>query len=536
MQEYQELQKKKQEMQDQLEEYLEEAVAYLRYSTHNQDGGVSIEYQMKEIEEYAKRNGIKIVKWYIDKATTATKVAGRENFIQLFDDVKQGKTPPNLIIFATNRAFRNNFDSIQHRQILRDNGITLHSATQRIDEKTTAGRLNVNMLATIDQYKAEEISDFVAAATRYLISEGFFAGGIAPFGYKAKKVLHNGKERAKLFPEESEAEAVRYIFDSFTAGRPVTAICDSLKDKGIKKRNGEYFQPANITPILQNRIYIGERYYKMKSGLDAFSTNYCEPLITEEQFNTAQAIIERKKHKNKARKRKNVRALTGLVTCGECGRQFYGSLNNGKPYYKCAGRHRIGVKCKCAPINGEILEKAVLQAIKENLLTDEAIEKLAKEVLSQIKKAPAITEDKKQLLAQKNTLEIEIAELVQMKMSKEITESVYARMKGPKDAELDMVTRKLSQLGAAYNSTITKQSIKRQIKSIFDISQSYADFDKESLKDIFHQVVENVELSNTQMIIHLRIPFDKITFNEHDGFPKLALKVYIERPKRKRGQ
>ena len=55
-------------------------VAYLRYSDHKQDDGFSIEYQTSEVNEYARVHGMEISKYFIDKAQTATKVSGRENF------------------------------------------------------------------------------------------------------------------------------------------------------------------------------------------------------------------------------------------------------------------------------------------------------------------------------------------------------------------------------------------------------------------------------------------------------------------------
>lgn len=53
-----------------------EAVAYARYSDHNQDDGFSIEYQMSEMQDYCLRNNLELVNTYIDQATTAKKGCG----------------------------------------------------------------------------------------------------------------------------------------------------------------------------------------------------------------------------------------------------------------------------------------------------------------------------------------------------------------------------------------------------------------------------------------------------------------------------
>ena len=63
---------------------------YIRYSTHNQDDGFSVEYQKSEIDEFLKKNDLTLEKAHIDQAQTATKVAGRDEFFALLDDVKKG--------------------------------------------------------------------------------------------------------------------------------------------------------------------------------------------------------------------------------------------------------------------------------------------------------------------------------------------------------------------------------------------------------------------------------------------------------------
>ena len=48
-----------------------DCVIYARYSSHNQRE-VSIEQQVKECEDYARYNGLRVVKVYADRALTGT--------------------------------------------------------------------------------------------------------------------------------------------------------------------------------------------------------------------------------------------------------------------------------------------------------------------------------------------------------------------------------------------------------------------------------------------------------------------------------
>lgn len=159
--------------------------AYCRYSSHMQDEGNSIEYQVEEIEAYCQRHGMVVRKWYIDKAKSAKQVAGRDEFYELIDDIKNGVSAPNLIVWRTNRVFRNSYESHKYRKFLRDNKIKLLSVTQTIDEETSSGRLTTNILSDIDQYKSEEIAEHVSAALKSMARKGYWTGQTVPRGLYA---------------------------------------------------------------------------------------------------------------------------------------------------------------------------------------------------------------------------------------------------------------------------------------------------------------------------------------------------------------
>ena len=59
-------------------------VIYARFSCHNQHE-TSIEGQLKECYEYAKRNGYTVIDTYIDRALSGTN-DNRPNFQKMIDD------------------------------------------------------------------------------------------------------------------------------------------------------------------------------------------------------------------------------------------------------------------------------------------------------------------------------------------------------------------------------------------------------------------------------------------------------------------
>ena len=83
---------------------------YARYSDTKQDDGYSIEYQMSECQDYLNKQGLSLTKTYIDQAITGTKVAGREAFHELINDVKN-ELIDIIVVYKFSRIFRNAYES-----------------------------------------------------------------------------------------------------------------------------------------------------------------------------------------------------------------------------------------------------------------------------------------------------------------------------------------------------------------------------------------------------------------------------------------
>lgn len=503
----------KKEMEEQLEGYLKEAIAYLRYSSHMQDDGVSIEYQIMEIEEYARKNGYVITEWYIDKAETAKEVAGRDEFLRMFREIEQGKTPKALIIWGTNRAFRNATESDIYRAKLRKNEVKLMSATQNLDEDTHSGRLLIDLIARIDQYKVEEIGAHVSSAMKLLLKEKLHTGGIAPYGFKTVPVIHNGKPRKKLEVFEEEAEVIRSAFHMFVSGVNISQIATRLKDLGVVGRNGTPMPRDTIKWILKNELYKGVKSLKMKFGDSVRVEDYCEPIVSPEIFEAAQKQLAHNRESVRGRKKKRLYPLTGKITCS-CGLAMTGHANRGNhTYYVCQARKRLR-ECTTKPVRQDWLEQAVFKAICDNILSDKAVNQITSDVLQKIKKAPAKAESKKELLARKQILVAEISKLVQKNLDGSLSDEILNTMKQGKDDELASINRKLKEIELANESIVNKDYIKKCIKSIFDSELGYDQISEELRADIFNQVVESIEINESQVVIHLRVPLSPNRYKE----------------------
>ena len=105
------------------------AVIYARYSSDNQREE-SIEGQIRECEEYAERNGLKVLSCYIDRALSA-KTDNRPEFQRMIRDSGGGLFDV-VLVWKLDRFARNRYDSAHYKAILKKNGVKVVSAKEAI--------------------------------------------------------------------------------------------------------------------------------------------------------------------------------------------------------------------------------------------------------------------------------------------------------------------------------------------------------------------------------------------------------------------
>lgn len=505
---------------------LEEADAYARYSSNMQDEGNSIEYQMEEIEAFALKNGMRIRRWYIDKAKTAKQVAGRDEFYELIEDIKGGDSAPSLIVWRTNRIFRNSYESHKYRRFLREKKIRLMSVTQAIDEETSTGRLTTGILSEIDEYKSAEIAEHVIAAMRSMVKKGFYTGQRVPLGYKTVDAWDGDKPRKKYAIDEETAPIVRKCFADFVAGVPQYAIRKWLKDIGILTVTGKPYDADALRTLLKNDFYIGTRTYRVKGKEPLIIPNAVPAIIDEHTFDEAQHIFAQSKYKEIARSRKQSEKrtyyLTGKAICAKCNGPFIGKISNGYAYYVCQSRLRRKT-CDCKGIQKAQIEPAVFQAIRENIFSEQAVEEIVSVALAEVKKNPIkATKSKSELTKRRNTLTREIAELVQMKLDGEISKDILTVMKKPKEDELAEIEIDLHALEQHKKTVVDEDFIRGYINDLFMKLESG---DDGLLKYVVEKTVESVVISESEVIINLAVLFGKNTHRTDLPFPKWSKSV-----------
>ena len=94
------------------------AVIYARYSSDNQREE-SIEGQIRECTAYAEKNGITVLKHYIDRAYSA-KTDNRPEFQHMIKDSEKGLFDL-ILVWKLDRFARNRYDSARYKNQLKKN-------------------------------------------------------------------------------------------------------------------------------------------------------------------------------------------------------------------------------------------------------------------------------------------------------------------------------------------------------------------------------------------------------------------------------
>ena len=155
------------------------AVIYARYSSDNQREE-SIEGQIRECTAYAEKNGITIVKHYIDRAVSA-KTDNRPEFQQMIKDSDK-KLFDIVLVWKLDRFARNRYDSARYKTQLKKNGVKLMSATEIISEGPE-GIILESVLEGYAEYYSADLAEKVVRGQTENILKGRCNGGRGTFGY-----------------------------------------------------------------------------------------------------------------------------------------------------------------------------------------------------------------------------------------------------------------------------------------------------------------------------------------------------------------
>ena len=301
------------------------AVIYTRVSTREQaEKNMSLETQLKYCNDYAKRNGYRVLE-YFGGTYESAKNDERKEFMRMQKFIQNSKEPvSHILVYSADRFSRSGPNAIHIASELLKKGIRIMPVTQPVDTSTPEGEFQQSIQFMFSQYdntnrKRKTIDGMVAKMQKgYLI-------GKAPIGYTQMRV--DGEQKIII---NEKGKLIRKAF-IWKADKELTTaeITKRLGAEGLQ------ISEKYLSKIFRNPFYCG---FISNSLLDGeLVEGRHEKLISEEIFLKTNDVLSANSHAYTHKKKNEELPLKQFLICDQCGTQWVGYLVKSKNiyYYKC---------------------------------------------------------------------------------------------------------------------------------------------------------------------------------------------------------
>ena len=336
--------------------------AYCRVSTNSEDQQNSLMTQMRYYENFlADSETERLVSVYADEGITGTRMDKREEFQRMLKDCRRGKID-RIIVKSISRFARNTKDCLSVLRELKLLGISVMFEKENIDTANITDEIMVTIMGGLAQEESSSISKNVRWSIRSKMKNGTVKFHSAPLGYD----LYEGN----LIINKREAEIVKSIYKMFLSGMGYDSICRELNESKVIKNDKETKWFLASIQFLINEMYIGDSLWQKnyntsmpykkvrnKGELEKYYINNThEAIITREEFEKVQELIEQRKHPNK--NLINNYPLSKKIYCGKCGSLFKRRFKNEKSYWICREHYYNAENCQIKQIPEQVFYTA----------------------------------------------------------------------------------------------------------------------------------------------------------------------------------
>lgn len=350
--------------------------AYARVSKESERLMHSVSAQVSYYSELIQSNP----EWeyagvYADFGISGTGIKERDEFQRLIEDCEAGKIDI-VLTKSISRFARNTVDLLATVRHLKEIGVEVRFEKEHINSFSGDGEVMLSILASFAQEESCSISENVKWGIRKGFEKGKQNGNRRIYGYK-----WNG-EKYVIVPEE--ARFVELMFKNYVCGVPLQETVKQLKEMGARTVRGYEFTGTQITYILQNERYCGDKLLqkrfvesyithkeKINDGeLPRYYVKDCHDAIVDRKiFMQVQEEIKRRRSiGHAAQPGIKTYCFTGKLICGNCGQAFTRAMNRYKVmppyvYWTCGTKKKKGEHCSSKNIPDESLKNCIAELL-----------------------------------------------------------------------------------------------------------------------------------------------------------------------------
>ncbi len=332
---------------------------YARKSTDVEDKQIlSIEAQLQELRDFAKREGLEIAREFIEKQSA--KIPGRPMFNDMLLQIEAGEAD-SILSWHPDRLARNSVDGGRIIYLLDTNVIVGLKFPSFWFESTPQGKFMLNIAFGQSKYYVDSLSENTKRGLRQKVRRGEYPS-LAPIGY-----LNDSRTKSVVI-DRKQAPVIRQAFEMYSKGdQTLERIGIFLKQNRLITKIGQRIHISRATFILSNPFYYGHFRY---AG-EIHEGNH-EPIVSKKLFDKVQEIL---KQKSRPRfKQKNMpQVFCGLISCASCGMMITGEYRvkkqlNGQEhfytYYHCT-KKRKDMKCPEPCVRQESLDAQISSMLQK---------------------------------------------------------------------------------------------------------------------------------------------------------------------------
>lgn len=220
-------------------------VGYVRVSTDEQvREGLSLEAQKSKIKAWTHSMDFKLIALEEDAGISGKNISAREGLKRALDLACSQKAA--LVVNSLSRLSRSTRDTLMVADKLDRAGADLVSLSERIDTTTAAGKMVFRMLAVLNEFERDQISERTSAILQHLKSR-LEAYSPTPYGFtRLGKILR---------PDPEEQRVIGKIRRMRHQGRSLRHIAKHLNTQKIPSKRGSRWYPSTINYILNNCLH-----------------------------------------------------------------------------------------------------------------------------------------------------------------------------------------------------------------------------------------------------------------------------------------
>jgi DNA invertase Pin-like site-specific DNA recombinase len=271
---------------------IKRVVGYARISSDSQIENTSIPEQKERIEAYAKSQGWKLDRIFVDEGFTGSN-DDRDGYKEMMEYIKDPDNEVSAIVVVKadriHRRLKNLLILIE--DVLEPNGIAFISVSEHFDTSTPQGMLFLQMIGSFAEFERSVINERTKGGRLATAKKNKYAGGQVPYGYE----VINGEIQVI----DNQAFVVKRIFQEFIDGKSYYKIAKLLNKEGVPTKTGKNWSPQTVKNVVHTETYTGFNTYDGEKEQNGIKQKGVFPrIISRQMWHKAQSRLNERDNEN----------------------------------------------------------------------------------------------------------------------------------------------------------------------------------------------------------------------------------------------